>query len=78
MLWEQKCSGSYFRRQRQAINAFCLIFPMGEKLKKHTKTQDRRGLVIRTSTHKIFLWGDTNIQSVANEYMKNARVSFFF
>lgn len=54
---------------------------MGEKLKKKKKphkTQDRRGLVIRTSTHKIFCGGDTNIQSIINEYVKNARVCFFF
>lgn len=37
MLWGPKCSGSDFGRQRQAISAFCLIFPMGEKLKKHTR-----------------------------------------
>lgn len=81
MLWGPKCSGSDFGRQRQAISAFCLIFPMGEKLKKKKKphkTQDRRGLVIRTSTHKIFCGGDTNIQSIINEYVKNARVCFFF
>lgn len=37
-----RCSGSDLGRQRQAINAFCLILPMGEKLKKHTHQDTRQ------------------------------------